>query len=392
MIDLEKLKALTGEMAKPSRENSFERLEFTKVKADMKGYKLFYPAGQTRAKLKILYNVQTGLVGRAVTKHQFTYAVVNGKRFKVNPPCLKQYGMECPVCNVTKNIVDIKGKEVLQNTHRWTQKFISFAYIEEISGHPETDAEKKVNPGDIVLFMYPNTIFKKVNEIIERCVTSGDPNAADKFFAQNESVSFLLSVDPNAAATDMYNFMPDAISTSKVYNTPDGDAKFVEMLNSLPSLYDIYLPAQATDEIIALNKETADELSKRFLSNNTPDATTAGIIEGEIKKQEALQQAQVLIQPIQSQPIANPVVNPIVNTAQEQSQAQVVQQTLTQPIQPQIPVQQTIAQAPVQPTVTTTAPVNNTPDTSKPECFGNYNDIDAKCLICPHSTECSTKK
>lgn len=391
MIDLEKLKALTGEMAKPSRENSFERLEFTKVKADMKGYKLFYPAGQTRAKLKLLYNVQTGLVGRAVTKHQFTYAVVNGKRFKVNPPCLKQYGVECPVCSVTKNIIDIKGKDVLTNTHRWTQKYISFAYVEEISGHPETDSEKKVNPGDIVLFMYPNTIFKKVNEIIERCSSTGD---VDKFFAQNESVSFLLSVDSNASATDMYNFMPDAISTSKIYNTPDGDVKFAEMLNSLPSLYEIYLPEHATDEIVALNREVADELSKRFLSNNTPDATTAGIIEGEIKKQEALQQATIVQNQPQPQVTINqiPPISPVANQVPVQTST-----TVTQPIQPQpvatpAPVQTTTTVPQQTQTTVTVMPLASNDTTAHPECFGNYNDIDAKCLICPHSTDCSTKK
>lgn len=407
MIDFEKLKALTSEMSKSSNGNQFERLEFTKVKADMKGYKLFYPAGQTKARLKILYNVQSGLVARKVAKHQFTHTVLNnGKKFNVKPPCLKQFGRECSICTTVNNIEQIKGKDILKGVHQWTGKYISFAYVEQIEGHPESDPEKKINPGEIVLFMYPSTIFKNIDDILGRCTGQGD---AEKFFAQNESISFVLSVDGSKSGTDMYGFMPDPMPTtmiSKMFNTPDGDQKFSDLLNSLPSLYDIYVPSEPTDEIISLNREVADELSKRYLSNNTPDATTANIIEGEIKKQEALQQ-------IQSQQ----VVTPIINQDQANAQAQVVQPTITTPIQPQQVAQTTVTMS-SQPGITTGSPVqpqpqvatqvsntvsNVTPNvtpvqsqttenSSKPECFGKFNDIDAKCLICPHSTECSTNK
>lgn len=383
MIDLEKIKAVAGEMARPSRDNQFDRLEFTKVRADMKGYKLFCPAGQTQARLKILHNEQVGLPFRSIVRHEFTHTIVNGKRFRVNPPCLKQYGTECPVCSVSKNIVDVKGKEVLKDCLKYKQKYISFAYIEEITGHPETDPQKKINPGEIVLMLYPGTVFEKINQIISRCSTDVDYN---KFFYQNESISFLLSMNPSAAPSDMYSFMPDPMpgsNVSKVFNTPDGDAKFMEMLNSLPSLYDIYLPETVTEDIVSLNREVAEELSKRYLSNNTPDATTANIIEGEIKKQEALQQASTVI--------SNQVVNPVQPQPQPQPQiqAQVVQPTVSAP---QVPVQPIINNIQPQQVVTTTTSSVPTSDTSKPECFGNFNDIDAKCLICPHSTECSTNK
>lgn len=379
MIDLEKIKAVAGEMARPSRDNQFDRLEFTKVRADMKGYKLFCPAGQTQARLKILHNEQVGLPFRSIVRHEFTHTIVNGKRFRVNPPCLKQYGTECPVCSVSKNIVDVKGKEVLKDCLKYKQKYISFAYVEEITGHPETDPQKKINPGEIVLMLYPGTVFEKINQIISRCSTDVDYN---KFFYQNESISFLLSMNPSAAPSDMYSFMPDPMpgsNVSKVFNTPDGDAKFMEMLNSLPSLYDIYLPETVTEDIVSLNREVAEELSKRYLSNNTPDATTANIIEGEIKKQEALQQASTVI--------SNQVVNPV--QPQPQTQAQVIQPTVSAP---QAPVQPIINNIQPQQVVTTTTSSVPTSDTSKPECFGNFNDIDAKCLICPHSTECSTNK
>lgn len=381
MIDLEKIKAVAGEMARPSRDNQFDRLEFTKVRADMKGYKLFCPAGQTQARLKILHNEQVGLPFRSIVRHEFTHTIVNGKRFRVNPPCLKQYGTECPVCSVSKNIVDVKGKEVLKDCLKYKQKYISFAYIEEITGHPETDPQKKINPGEIVLMLYPGTVFEKINQIISRCSTDVDYN---KFFYQNESISFLLSMNPSAAPSDMYSFMPDPMpgsNVSKVFNTPDGDAKFMEMLNSLPSLYDIYLPETVTEDIVSLNREVAEELSKRYLSNNTPDATTANIIEGEIKKQEALQQASTVI--------SNQVVNPVQPQPQPQIQAQVIQPTVSAP---QASVQPIINNIQPQQVVTTTTSSVPTSDTSKPECFGNFNDIDAKCLICPHSTECSTNK
>ena len=42
--------------------------------------------------------------------------------------------------------------------------------------------------------------------------------------------------------------------------------------------------------------------------------------------------------------------------------------------------------------VTTSAQPVQPTQSSVPPCFGNYNELEAKCLICANSVECSTKK
>ena len=161
-------------------------------------------------------------------------------------------------------------------------------------------------------------------------------------------------------------------------------------MEGLPALSEMVYPAQGTEDIIKLNSEVADELSKKYLSNNTPEATTANLIEDEVKKQEILQQAQQtqqlnhIIQPVQ--PNVPPVIPNIpLGDVNQQAAAQAVQTTTTTiipPVQPSI--QATIQNIP--------NPVAQTTESSKPECFGNFNEIDAKCLICPNSVECQTSK
>lgn len=384
MIDLSKLKASTSEMVKPSR--NFEGPQFTKIKADLKDFKLFCPTATTSAKLKLFHNAKSGLIAREIVRHRFIY---NERKFKVNAPCLKQYGLECPVCSVTRNIQEIKGREVLTNVCTYQRKYISFAYLEEISNHPEDS----VKAGQVVLFMYPMTILSKIEEIIKNCST---PEEAQKFFDQNNSISFTLT-PTGKPGTDAYNFMPDAVKgQTLLFKEADGEVKFRTLIDSLPSLYDIYLPNEATEDIIKLNKEVADELSKRYLGSNSPDATTAGIIEGEIKKQEILNQIPTpIVQPV-VQPVQPIIPEPI--PVAQQAVVDPVSQTVT-PVQEQAP-----AATVVQPTpqvssepATVSEPVNEvqstpTVDSSKPDCFGKYSDINAKCLLCPNSTECSTSK
>ena len=280
MIDLERLKANTKEVTKVKQQ--FDGLDFTKVDYDLKGFKPLYPTSTSNFKIKIFYNRPTANIAREFSRHRFVY---NDKKFRVQPPCLRSFGQECPVCKTINDIQDVKGKDILKGVMTFQRKCISFAYVEEIISHPDDS----VKAGDLVLFIYPKSLLNKLEDILDRCNT---PDDANKFFDRNNSISFTLSANPLAASGgDSYNFIPDAVNgPTPIYTGDDADAKFEQLMNSLPSLYDIYMPTEPTEDMIALNQEVANELSKRYLSENSPESTTASLIEGEIKKQQVLKQ------------------------------------------------------------------------------------------------------
>lgn len=389
MINFEKL---AGEIkAEKEKRNSYQdEYQFTSIKNDYKGFKFLATGGKTSAKLKILFNRKDGRLDRELIRHRFTYRVIKENQWRVTPPCLKQFGMECPICQTTKTIKDIKGDVVTPDVLAYSRRYIAFAYVESIENPMKPFNGEPVKPGDIVLFMYPMSIHDKINEILMSCKNNQD---ADRLFDSNTSATFVYKVNEGKTGTDMYSFSVDPFSLqtpTAIYTGPDADAQFNALMEGLPALSEMVYPAQGAEDIIKLNSEVADELSKKYLSNNTPEATTANLIEDEVKKQEILQQAQQtqqlnhVIQPVQ--PNVPPVIPNIpLGDVNQQAAAQAVQTTTTTiipPVQPSI--QATIQNIP--------NPVAQTTESSKPECFGNFNEIDAKCLICPNSVECQTSK
>ena len=60
-------------------------------------------------------------------------------------------------------------------------------------------------------------------------------------------------------------------------------------------------------------------------------------------------------------------------------------------IQPQQTAVSTTETKPVE-NVAAPAKLDQPVQNNVPSCFGNYNELEAKCLICANSVECSTKK
>ena len=382
MIDFNKL---SGEIEaeKQQKSNYQDDYQFTSIKNDYKGFKFLATGGKTSARLKILFNRKDGKIDRELVRHRFTYRIIKENAWRVTPPCLKQFGMECPICQTTKTIRDIKGAEAIdRETLSYQRKYICFAYVESIENPMKPFNGEEVKAGDIVLFMYPTSIHDKINEPVMSCKNSED---AGRLFENNSQATFTYKVNEGKTGTDMYSFAVDAFSlttnATPIYSGPDAEAQFNAMMDGLPALSDMVFPAVGTEDIVKLNQEVSDELSKRYLSNNTPDATTANLIDGELRKQEAIQQAQAtMVPPVTPVPPVQPVI-PVVPTTNEQAAAQVVQPTTTNIVPPVTPVATVTMQ-------TNTTESNN----GKPECFGKFNEIDAKCLICPNSVECQTSK
>lgn len=372
---------------------------FTRIPAELFSYKLFYPVPGTDVSLRMLYDDKSKSLLRNIQRHE--YKLDNG--FKIKSPCLKSYEVDCPVCNTLDTISKTVGDSVFSNC-KTTKRFISFAYINNIRSKPK---DLDLKPGEVVLFMYPITVAREVLNILKSC---GDNNDSfNKFFHSNNSLSFNVSAD-SVVSTSMYKFIPDALlGQTKIFET---DEEYNKLLESLPNLNDMLVPSEVNEDIVKLSQEVSAELSKYYLSGSVEQATLNNI-DGEARAAEAMKTAKQINEVIE-QVIPQQSVQQTVNPAQAYAQAQVVQQTVT-PIQPQpqviqgvsIPENPTgtqvvtnsvVAQAqPAQPTQvasTTVNPVTVQPQVSQPgmpPCFGNYNELEAKCLICEHSSECATK-
>lgn len=389
MIDLESLLKKSNMSIGQPKENG--GTNFTRIPSEMNGYKLFYPMQGEKASIRILYNKKSDSILRDIKRHEYTLP----SKFKVKAPCLKAYDMDCPICNTLQTITDVKGAEILNGVHKFTKRFIAFAYINSIEGKPK---DHDINAGEVVLFMFPRTIAEEVKGILDSCKSIED---VQKFFYSNNSLSFTISVDKQVS-TSMYKFMPDALmGQTKLY---ENEAEYEKLLDSLPDLNDMLVPATFQEDFLTLANEVSDSLSKEYL-NGSVEATTLNNIDGEGRAAEAMKTAQQINEAIaQTQPTPQPVV-PTPNTIQQVpmqaqpqgittsttgAQPQVATQVVTttpdptiQQAQPtQIPQVETVAQA----TPTVEQPVSNVP-----ECFGNYNELEAKCLICANSVECSTK-
>lgn len=349
--------------------------EFVRIPTETAGYKLVYPMRGEKLSVRIFLNEKSGRLFRDIHRHEYTLP----SKYTVKAPCLKStYEVDCPICNAIKNITDIKGKEVLSENVKYSKRFITFAYINSVENKSQLH---EVNAGETVLLMLPITVVSELTNVLKNCSSEEDVN---KFFNSNNCLSFIISVDNNVS-TSMYKVMPDAIKgQTKLF---ENDEDYTKLIQSLPSLDDLVVPSVFNENYLTLANQVADELNKNYLSGSI-EATTMKNIENETKANDILNSINKIaneVQPqVQSQPIAQ--------QPQYQTQTVVSQpQTIMAQAQPQQVIAPTIETKPAESVTTSAQPVQPT-QSSVPPCFGNYNELEAKCLICANSVECSTKK
>lgn len=352
--------------------------EFVRIPTETAGYKLVYPMKGEKISVRIFLNEKSGRVFRDIHRHEYTLPT----KYVIKTPCLRaMYEMDCPVCNAIKNVKDIKGDDALVGTMKYSKRFIMFAHINSIDNKSSLH---DVNAGENVLLMIPSTIASELTNIMNNCKSMEDIN---KFFNSNNCLSFVISVDNNIS-TSMYKIMPDALTgQTKLF---ENDEDYTKLIQSFPSLDDMVVPATFNDNYLTLANQVVDNLNKEFLSSSI-EQTKLNNIDNETKANDILNSINKIANEVQPQPQVGSI--PVQQVVQQQENqnvaAQVVQQSTTQ-VQSQ-PIQNTVvANTVAQPTATiATTTVNNS---TTPACFGNYNELEAKCLICSNSVECSTKK
>lgn len=350
-FDLSKVRQLAQEEIDAKNERSQGNSEGNR-------YPVVYPAQNGKLTVKLLYNIKSGIIQRKLVRHN-----------KV--PCLQQmYGVECPVCTSINQVEQTLGKE-MGAWRKYGYKVRGICYA-QIIDHEATyfNGENDPKNGDIILLMYPLSVYDEINRII---VDSGEH--LEELVAQNEGLPIVITRSMKSNGIPEYSTSVYPYGKKKSYEDSSevvdgkaivktGEQKFEEILNELPNLNEaLGIPEYQDDATIekanALGETIIQEyMGSKVVNPSEPHGT-----------QFASEVSQNMFGSQQSQ----------LEEANRQAQAQAVVQTTTQPIPNNEAVQETtVVNGPVQ-----SATLGN-----HPECFGKHKDNDKNCLLCPMEDDC----
>ena len=338
-------------------------------------YPLVYPGAPGTLQVKLLFNPKAGTVARLVNNHK-----VNG----VNVPCMRTWDQECPICKALQDIKNATGDDHPQL--RSTTRAISIAQIAG-DNYP---LPENVHKGDIVLLMYPWTVYRDIQQIIGQARNQEELAA---LVASNEGMVFNI----NHGTDNRYSTQTDPFARYKTCNT---DEEFEALLNGLDSLNEQYRPSAPTEDQLNTINEAANELRNTFLAQNmntpqyapqpaqTPQVSFGGQPSGnpQMSAQTPNQTGfQANPTPTYSVPSTQPMMNQPAQT-QPVTAAQMGFQVPTNPTPP-APTMNSAVATPT-PTQTTTV---NTMTNGRPECFGlkDSGQINPdQCALCGFEFDC----
>ena len=297
-------------------ENANKSLANTSEGANYK-HKLLYP-GQGTLTVKLLFNTKSNIVMRLINRHTVDE--------KTKVACMKTFGQECPICKALEDIKNARGVDL--SKLRSVVRGISFAQY--VGSDYKIEG---VNPGDIVLFMYPWTVYKDISSIIAQAKT---PEDLESLLASNEGFTFKII----RGADNKYTTQIDPF---KKYKSCNSDQEFVQLLNGLDALNDQILKSPATEETLKEVKQYAQELQQKYLVNKGPQFVNNGT-------QDSMSMANFSA-------MAAPQTNQ--------------QQTSFTPTTPNV------------------VPQVTNQNSNQPPCFGHHGEQDMnKCLLCPVEIQC----
>lgn len=325
-----------------SIKNEVDERESNQSSNSTNGYPLVYPIHKGKLTFRLLYNVKGNMVMRKVCRHQ-------GEKFKI--PCLTMfegYSGSCPICDSINEVEAMYGKESgVAKKHGLNEKYIAYAKL--IDGEAAYfDDEKGPRKGDIVILMFPWSIYTAIQNII---LESEQQGQASKIVSENEGLPLVIE---NTGGRPLYNTYVFPYGVQKAYNT---DEEFDNMLMELPDLRETIVARMLTEKDQTDARALSDTIKTQYMSGMyvNPQAQVA---------QQPVQQNQV---PVQNTVPNNPVQQPVTTGTP------IPQPTTTVTVEQQVPAQ--TVQQPANPT-------------ARPECFGKHENNGTKCILCPMEPEC----
>lgn len=321
-------------------------------------FPLVYPQKGTSLTVRLLFNPKSGLVSRLVHRHEKT-------------ACYRTYGTECPICKVMEDVKNATGQDPFGKKKASKSRGISYAQFisckdangndfQLSKGKPED--KQFIQSGDTILLMYPWSVYDQINQIIAGCGQT--PTGMEQAFCHADTGLFV-----NITTSEDYKYTTNAVPFFTFNPNNFTNEQFLASLDNLDDLKEQVLPSQINDDVAKQVQEYADEIYKQYITPMTPTANPPQVqpVAGGVP------QPQISVPNIgnafqQQVPQTNNVVPPLNNPT-----------TTVPAINNQVPYQTT--------SVNTPAPQGAV--NSKPQCFGNHQANDPKCIICPYEIVCS---
>lgn len=307
------------------------------------GLPMVYPYNNGTFRIKLLFDEKSGLLQRKLVRHN-----TGSKKL----PCLSMYGEDCPVCAKVSEIQDSLGRDSgVFSKYGYNTKCICHAVLMDDSDKAiNSNRQDKINIGDAFIFMYPISLYNKINELI---VKSGEHITS--LLATNEGKTIEISRKQNGNGPVEYNASIYAFGDEKVRQT---DEEFNELLESLPALNDEIVPSSPTEDIRNSIKALVESINTEYVS-------------GKVLNPNDQEQAQASMKQDNDEnggsSIADALNRPVESEDQKSNES-------SNKDNMNISVGED----------------NNLDSDGRPDCFGKHSDTDQKCLVCPMEVECIT--
>lgn len=323
-------------------------------------YTLVYPQpGQTLI-VRPLFNPASGQILRLVNRHE-----------KV--ACYRTYGQECPICQIQQQVQDMTGQDPFGRGKSSRSRGVCLAQFISSTVPLEKGDGSALNPGEVILFMFPWSVYSQINTIIQAIAQT--PTGMEQAFSHCNTGLFLqITVDAN------YKYTTTNVPYMTFQSAPS-DEEFMKMLEGLENLNEQILPATITDEVAKQVEEYKDAIYRQYvLPRTTPNVGVPNVTPQNFSQQvpqtpPAQQMPSYAGMPQYQAPVQPGTVPPVPSN-------------YSAPMTPPVgstPVPQNFSQP-----TTGYPPVSTTPASvsGNPQCFGQHKDGDTKCICCPAEMTC----
>ena len=304
-------------------------------------YPLVYPqVGQTIT-VRPLFNPKSGQILRLINRHE-----------KV--ACYRTYGIDCPICKVQQQVKDMTGQDPFGRTSKSKSRGLCFAqYVSSTNQIDKGGNRGVIQPGEIILFMFPWSVYSQLNTIIQ--AISQTPTGMDQAFCHAQTgLTIQVSVTPDYKYQTVnvpYMSFPWAVTQS--------DDDFMKLIENVESLFEQVLPSTITEDVDKQVREYTDSIYRQYISPSVPNQSQPTPVPAQFTPQQ-VPQSPAAPQQFTGYP---PINIPVSTTPAAVPAYQVVQQ--------QIPQQAAVA-----------------PVTGHPACFGCHEQNAPKCICCPDEVVC----
>jgi hypothetical protein len=246
-LDLDKLReSIQAEVDEKNKEDS-ERSN--------NNVPLIYLGSNGKIRVKILYNTKSNTVQRKIIRH-----TEGGKKIA----CLSMFDEECPICSAIRTVEDMNGKECgVWNEHHSKIRGICYAIIVDFEPSVFKDRDNPPKKGDMVILMYPQSIYNELNKIF---VEAGDH--LESLLVDNNGKTIEIKREKNGKEPPKYTVNVYPYGDEKIKET---DEEFDTLLDSVPDLNETLVHKNLTDDDLSTSKAASETIIAQYTKGDVLD-------------------------------------------------------------------------------------------------------------------------